>query len=509
MALNQMIAQGAQFNMPDPVAQYAKMQQLQTAQNQNALAQYQLSSTQRGDMQQNALYKRLQDPNFSQENPEHLASLAQFGTPGIQAMKAITDAKNAALTGSKTQGDILKQKTDHVNQMKRDLSAHPSNAQIDAYIEDLNTSGFYKPNEIAAATKHLSGLKDMPLEQRKALLAGAGATAGDLARSNRPIAVGGSLMSPTGGLIATAPAGPIKPPEKLEVMKALGYSMDAAGDAAYEAAKRAPPAAAAVPADVATMQTLGIPATPEGYVYFQALKAKDEKPTDLVRNYEYAKKQGFKGSLFDYERNLKEAGRAPAQPPRTQQLTLSDGSVVLVNMDTGVTTPVTLGGAGVKGKLSATAEKTAIQRKQLGLDLNRAITELTDVIKEGGLIDQSTGSGAGRLVDLAAGFGGQAMPGAIAIGKLQPIADLALKMVPRFEGPQSNADTTSYKQAAGQLADATLPREIRKEAAKTVLRLMKSRKDQFASPEMAAEGVASDAPPAPARTQSGATTSNW
>jgi hypothetical protein len=52
-------------------------------------------------------------------------------------------------------------------------------------------------------------------------------------------------------------------------------------------------------------------------------------------------------------------------------------------------------------------------------------------------------------------------------------------MVPRFEGPQSNADTTSYKQAAGQLADPTLPPEIRKAAGKTVLRLMKSRKDQF------------------------------
>jgi len=37
-------------------------------------------------------------------------------------------------------------------------------------------------------------------------------------------------------------------------------------------------------------------------------------PTELQRNYEFAKKQGFKGSLFDYERQLKEAGRAPAQP---------------------------------------------------------------------------------------------------------------------------------------------------------------------------------------------------
>jgi hypothetical protein len=106
------------------------------------------------------------------------------------------------------------------------------------------------------------------------------------------------------------------------------------------------------------------------------------------------------------------------------------------------------------------------------------------------LIDQSTGSGVGRLADIGAGFVGKATPGAIAIGKIAPVADLVLKMVPRFEGPQSNKDTQSYKEAAGQLADATLPTEIRKEAGKTVLRLMQERKNQFVTNDMAAQGVA-------------------
>jgi hypothetical protein len=159
-----------------------------------------------------------------------------------------------------------------------------------------------------------------------------------------------------------------------------------------------------------------------------------------------------------------------------------------------VITRSTVGGAPVKGKPSAFAEKAAAQKVQMGKDLDFAIKELIDITKDGGLIDQSTGSGAGRLIDLVAGFGGQAMPGAIAIGKIAPVADLALKMVPRFEGPQSNADTTSYNQAAGQLADPTLPREIRKEAGKTVLRLMQQRKGQFVTSNMAAEGAS----PAPA-----------
>lgn len=139
---------------------------------------------------------------------------------------------------------------------------------------------------------------------------------------------------------------------------------------------------------------------------------------------------------------------------------------------------------------SAFAEKAAAQKVQMGKDLTQAIAELTEVTKDGGLIDQSTGSGAGRLYDVGAGFFGQAPQGAIAIGKLQPIADIALKMIPRFEGPQSDKDTTSYKQAAGQLADPTLPTKIRKEAGKTVLRLMKARKEQFGTVDMVADGTA-------------------
>ena len=146
--------------------------------------------------------------------------------------------------------------------------------------------------------------------------------------------------------------------------------------------------------------------------------------------------------------------------------------------------------SAIQGKPSATFEKTRAQKQQLTKDIDLTINELSEVTKKGGLIDQSTGSGAGRLVDVGARFVGQALPGDIAIGKLQPIADMALKMVPRFEGPQSDKDTASYKEAAGQLANASLPREIRKAAGIEVLRLMKARKNQFVTQNMADEGIA-------------------
>lgn len=191
--------------------------------------------------------------------------------------------------------------------------------------------------------------------------------------------------------------------------------------------------------------------------------------------------------LIGVKGQLAVAGRTPRAEalPRTQQVTMRDNTLGIMNMDTGVITPSTLGGAPVKGKPSAFAEKTAAQQKQLGKDLGFAITELTDITKDGGLIDQSTGSGAGRLTDIGAGFFGSATPGAIAIGKIAPIADLALKVVPRFEGPQSDKDTRSYKEAAGQLADSSLPTKIRKEAGKVVLRIMQARKDQFVTTDMA------------------------
>jgi len=141
------------------------------------------------------------------------------------------------------------------------------------------------------------------------------------------------------------------------------------------------------------------------------------------------------------------------------------------------------------GKQSATYAKAEAQKKTMGKDLDLAIGELANVTKDGGLIDQSTGSYIGKGVDIGARVFGKATPGDIAAGKLAPIADLALKMVPRFEGPQSNADTVSYKQAAGQLADSTLPAEIRKAAGVEVLRLMKARKNQFVTQDMASGNV--------------------
>ena len=167
-----------------------------------------------------------------------------------------------------------------------------------------------------------------------------------------------------------------------------------------------------------------------------------------------------------------------------QTLTDSAGNVTLLDKQGNVIKQL-----GPVGKPSATFEKTAALQKQHGRDLDMAITEISNAIKPGGILEKSTASGAGKLRDAAGNFIGYATEGSINAASLKPIADLGLKMVPRFEGPQSDKDTASYKEAAGQLANENLPVATRRAAAETVVRLMKARKGQFVNEAMANEGI--------------------
>lgn len=147
-------------------------------------------------------------------------------------------------------------------------------------------------------------------------------------------------------------------------------------------------------------------------------------------------------------------------------------------------------------KPSISQQNAEMKKQQTAKDLDRAIVELESASKDGGLIDKSTGSGAGALVDIAGNFVGYATKGAQAVGALQPIYDLALKMVPRFEGPQSDKDTKTYQEASGQLANPAVPNKTKKLAAKELVRLMKARRGQFVAKD--AVGTEADTPAAPA-----------
>lgn len=131
---------------------------------------------------------------------------------------------------------------------------------------------------------------------------------------------------------------------------------------------------------------------------------------------------------------------------------------------------------------TAAEQKLKAAQRDRDATLDEAARNLDEMIgtpEKPGLISESTGSGAGALVDTAMGFFGRSLPGARAAAQLAPMADTILKMVPRFEGPQSDKDTQSYKEAAGQLANSALPRETRVAAAMKIRELLQKRRGQF------------------------------
>jgi len=100
--------------------------------------------------------------------------------------------------------------------------------------------------------------------------------------------------------------------------------------------------------------------------------------------------------------------------------------------------------------------------------------EVYDVFKEiNQALPKATGSGLGEKVDSVYRFFGQTNEGMKATAQLKILGDRLLKAVPRFEGPQSDKDVQSYKDAAADLAAADKTNEERMAAFKTILDLNK------------------------------------
>jgi hypothetical protein len=424
MPINPEIALGVkQFEMPDPLAAYAKIATIKDAQNRNALSQLEFAKAQREETTTNAL------------NAAYRAGYTPDGLDydRIKNSLAQNDLGSAIPAIEEAQAKLKKSKFDLAE------SEGKAVAQRIALSQDALSRIDPNGPEAPALLKqwHASNHADPIL--------------GDWLKSQKVDA--GSAYAKIDAAAANGPAG-------------IAQFQAQAMQSSDTIRKR--------------MEEQNKPQTELG----KLIAARDSLPLNDPRR-------------AQYDEAIHKANYIP--PPETpvdvkkiaQTVTDASGKTRFFNAYGQEIMPTA--GAGtptmVQGKPSATYEKTTAQRKQMGLDLDRAITELSAAAKNGGLIDQSTGSGMGQLANTAAAFVGKATPGAIAISKLQPIADMVLKMVPRFEGPQSDKDTQSYKEAAGQLANASLPNAIRKAAAQEIVRLMTARKGQFVSPAMADEGT--------------------
>ena len=173
--LNALIAQGAQFQAPvDPFAQYGKMQQLQQGQQANQLNQMKMQEYQRGLQEQNAL--RGLDPTAA----DYLAQVKKVNPKlGFEFEKAANEAANLKLTGTKTQADIAEGKRKLLDASLRNMASNPSDENIIAHTQDYALNPLFK-DELPSIQANAKRLLEMTPEERKSVLSGAGATAGDL-----------------------------------------------------------------------------------------------------------------------------------------------------------------------------------------------------------------------------------------------------------------------------------------------------------------------------------------
>jgi hypothetical protein len=152
MAIDPNISLGVRpIEIANPLAQYGQVAQIQNAQNQNALAQYQLGAAQRQEATQNALseaYKSAYNPETGAiDNAMLMRGLAERGAghliPDVQTKMLATQEKQGSIkkTAVETTGLEFKQRLDKANKAISDIAALNSPQEAMASIDQHLTNG--------------------------------------------------------------------------------------------------------------------------------------------------------------------------------------------------------------------------------------------------------------------------------------------------------------------------------------------------------------------------------
>jgi hypothetical protein len=177
---------------PNALAQFAQLQQIQGGQQAQELNALKMQEAQAALEERNAL-RRLNPAAEDYENQLFKVN-PQLG---IQFRKeaATTAAQRAAQ--QKSEFDLKAAQRKFGEDLKRGLSANPSDANIIAFGEDAVLQGLYTPDQVKAT---VSQLLAMPAEERVRVLSQAGASTSEL----RPV----TSVGPTGIVQTSAFGGP-------------------------------------------------------------------------------------------------------------------------------------------------------------------------------------------------------------------------------------------------------------------------------------------------------------
>lgn len=181
----------AQFDMSQfsPINAMTSAMKFKQFEQENQLNAMKMQEYERTRMEEEGLRNYLASADFNK--PETRTDLLRYGKTGAAQAKALTEQETAGLTQKKTALEIKTAQRKFGNDLRRELSSNPSDENVIAFGQDAVIQGLYTPEQVDTTVKQLLA---MPPEQRVAVLAQSGASAGELKPSNVQVNQGGQTQ---------------------------------------------------------------------------------------------------------------------------------------------------------------------------------------------------------------------------------------------------------------------------------------------------------------------------
>jgi hypothetical protein len=180
MALDPNISLGVRpLEVPNQLAQYGQLQQIMAAQDTQQMNALKMQEAQAAMDERNAL-RRL-NPSAPDYEQQLFKVSPQLGI-NYRKEAATTAAQEAAR--KKSEFELTAARGKFGDELKRNLSANPSNENVIAWGQDAVLQNIYPEAQVAATVQQLLAI---PPEQRVSILARSGATASELKPSTQTV----------------------------------------------------------------------------------------------------------------------------------------------------------------------------------------------------------------------------------------------------------------------------------------------------------------------------------
>jgi hypothetical protein len=164
MAIDPSIALGYKgFEAPNPLAQYAQVSQIQNAQNQNALAQFQMRAAQRGEQDTEAMRNALAGVQYGTPEYDQALTGAFLKTGNV---KGLQEHQKGQRENDKAAAELALKQQELKRGIFSNLAMNPSDENVKSHLQDLLIQKQMSQQE---ADSWLAKVGPMSPAQRKAL----------------------------------------------------------------------------------------------------------------------------------------------------------------------------------------------------------------------------------------------------------------------------------------------------------------------------------------------------